>query len=83
MELYDEVDKEEEQIEDEGATDDRIVEKFRKEFLDAMNLKRGRRRPAATTKKDDKTKPRGPKLGGSRMARAAMREAQVGTTGKK
>ncbi|RPA83581.1 hypothetical protein BJ508DRAFT_413258 [Ascobolus immersus RN42] len=83
LELYDEVEKEEEPNDEEGATDDRIVERFRKEFMDAMNLKRGRRRPVATTKKDDKTKPRGPKLGGSRMARAAMREAQVGTTGKK
>jgi hypothetical protein len=58
----------------EGAADDRIAEQFRREFMDAM-IQRRRRRPAQTTKKaQDAEVLKGPKLGGSRNTRAAMRE---------
>ncbi|KAL8715969.1 MAG: hypothetical protein Q9220_000636 [cf. Caloplaca sp. 1 TL-2023] len=63
---------------DDQAADDQIAEKFRREFMDAISSRRQRATQAAKkgagTKIDDK--PRGPKLGGSRSARAAMREQQ-------
>ena len=67
--------------EDEGAADDKIAEKFRKEFIDAILSKRRRRGADPKVKggkKEDKKRPKGPKLGGSRMARAQMRELQMG-----
>lgn len=68
---------------DDQAADDRIAEQFRRDFLDAISSRRQRSSAAARaakkakangTKVDDR--PRGPKLGGSRSARAAMRELQ-------
>ncbi|KAL8821225.1 MAG: hypothetical protein Q9223_000691 [Gallowayella weberi] len=76
LEIYDE--PEVELPNDEQAADDRVAEQFRRDFLDAISSRR--RRAAQKAKKgpgskvDDK--PRGPKLGGSRSARAAMREQQ-------
>lgn len=71
-----------------GQSDDRIAEAFRREFLDAV-AQRQRKRPVAAPpargpggKKVDE-EPRGPKLGGSRSARAAMREMQLKTAKKK
>ncbi|PYH90678.1 hypothetical protein BO71DRAFT_387179 [Aspergillus ellipticus CBS 707.79] len=57
------------------AADDRVAEQFRKDFLDAIQSRRrvARARNTKTIKPDA---PRGPKLGGSRSARAAMREMQ-------
>ncbi|TPX11416.1 uncharacterized protein E0L32_007835 [Thyridium curvatum] len=67
--------------EDEAA-DDRIAEEFRREFMEAMSERvRRRRRPAG--QQPSKSKPgakkdeeilRGPKLGGSRNVRSAMRD---------
>ena len=59
---------------DDQAADDRIAEQFRRDFYDAIQSRR-RNRPAKTAKQTDV--PRGPKLGGSRSARAAMRESQA------
>ncbi|KAI4279743.1 MAG: hypothetical protein LQ337_000023 [Flavoplaca oasis] len=76
LEIYDEPD--EELPHDDQAADDRIAEQFRREFMDAISSRR--QKAAQTAKKgpgakvDDK--PKGPKLGGSRSARAAMREQQ-------
>ncbi|KAI0600162.1 hypothetical protein F4775DRAFT_93624 [Biscogniauxia sp. FL1348] len=65
---------------EEAAADDRIAEQFRREFLDAMAQRHRRRhttivnkykRPS-TRKEEDIL--RGPKLGGSRNTRAAMRD---------
>ena len=78
MEIYDE--PEADAANDDQAADDRIAEQFRKEFMDAISSRRQRTGPATTTKPvkgakvDDR--PKGPKLGGSRSARAAMRELQ-------
>ncbi|RAL07567.1 telomere length and silencing 1 family protein [Aspergillus homomorphus CBS 101889] len=60
---------------DDQAADDRVAEQFRKDFLDAIQSRRrvARARNTKTTKAEA---PRGPKLGGSRSARAAMREMQ-------
>ncbi|KAI4178902.1 MAG: hypothetical protein L6R41_008150 [Letrouitia leprolyta] len=76
VEIYDEL--EADIPNDDQAADDRIAEQFRREFMDAVSSRR--QKTAQTTKKgpgakvDDK--PKGPKLGGSRSARAAMRELQ-------
>ena len=63
------------------AADDRIAEEFRREFLDAINQRKQKtsKAPAAGSKIGGKVvddKPKGPKLGGSRSARAAMRERE-------
>ncbi|EEP76074.1 conserved hypothetical protein [Uncinocarpus reesii 1704] len=64
-----------EQLDDDQAADDRIAEQFRRDFLDAIqSRRRGVRSKNTKTSKTDV--PRGPKLGGSRSARAAMREKQ-------
>lgn len=57
------------------AADDRVAEQFRKDFLDAIQSRRRVVR-ARNTKSSKPEAPRGPKLGGSRSARAAMREMQ-------
>ena len=68
--------------EEKEAADDRIAEEFRRDFLDAINQRRKRstKPPAAGASrvggKAVEEKPRGPKLGGSRSARAAMRERE-------
>ena len=83
LEIYDEPD---EQVnDDDQAADDRIAEQFRREFMDAIS---SRQKRAAQTKKSAKGKeaddqPRGPKLGGSRSARAAMREKEEAAKKKK
>lgn len=77
MEIYDEPDADV-GINDDQAADDRIAEQFRREFMDAISSRRQRTGPATTTKpvKGKPEVPKGPKLGGSRSARAAMREQQ-------
>ncbi|RYP39485.1 hypothetical protein DL767_002219 [Monosporascus sp. MG133] len=68
---------------EEGAADERIAEEFRREFMEAMAQRQQQRRkkqqpPASSTAKPGAKKDedvlRGPKLGGSRNARAAMRD---------
>ncbi|KAI2781733.1 hepatocellular carcinoma-associated antigen 59-domain-containing protein [Daldinia loculata] len=66
--------------EDDGAADDRIAEEFRREFMDAMAQRQQKRKkptnappgsgPGAAADEDVL---KGPKLGGSRNVRAAMR----------
>lgn len=63
---------------EEGA-DEKVAEEFRREFMDAMMRRQQRRRPALNAKPAPKGKAapeevlKGPKLGGSRNQRAAMR----------
>ncbi|KAK4178838.1 hepatocellular carcinoma-associated antigen 59-domain-containing protein [Triangularia setosa] len=62
---------------DEYAADDRIAEEFRRDFMDAMAQRHRKKRVAqpakpGTSRTEEVLK--GPKLGGSRNARAAMRE---------
>ncbi|KAF2965246.1 hypothetical protein GQX73_g8340 [Xylaria multiplex] len=61
-----------------GAADDRIAEEFRREFLDAMAERQRRKKPAGPPSKPGAKKEeevlKGPKLGGSRNTRAAMRD---------
>ncbi|KAG7006391.1 hypothetical protein G7Y79_00015g039810 [Physcia stellaris] len=76
LDIYDE--PEIELANDDQAADDRIAEQFRREFMDAVSQRR--QKPTQPAKKpgpgvvDESHK--GPKLGGSRSARAAMRELQ-------
>ena len=71
--------------EDAEAADERVAEQFRREFLDAQQAKRKRQPPAPTTAKGKdaakESKSKGPKLGGSRSARAAMREKELAEKG--
>ncbi|KAM7197614.1 hypothetical protein V8F20_006504 [Naviculisporaceae sp. PSN 640] len=64
--------------EEEEAADDRIADEFRRQFMDAMSQRHRRRRPAInakpTAKQSTEEYLKGPKLGGSRNARAAMRD---------
>jgi len=77
VEIYDEPDPDT-AVNDDQAADDRIAEQFRREFLDAISSRRQRSGPSAASKqaKGKPEPPKGPKLGGSRSARAAMRELQ-------
>ncbi|KAL8797671.1 MAG: hypothetical protein Q9195_000023 [Heterodermia aff. obscurata] len=76
IDIYDE--PEGDNANDDQAADDRIAEQFRREFMDAVAQRR--QKTSQTSKKtgqgavEDSHK--GPKLGGSRSARAAMRELQ-------
>ncbi|KAJ5934575.1 hypothetical protein N7466_004122 [Penicillium verhagenii] len=72
LEIYDE--PEDEGPMDDQAADERIAEKFRQDFMDAIQSRRRVRTSRTTTEKTEA--PKGPKLGGSRSARAAMREMQ-------
>ncbi|KAL9576195.1 MAG: hypothetical protein Q9212_007305 [Teloschistes hypoglaucus] len=76
VEIYDEPDAE--APNDDQAADERIAEQFRKDFMDAISSRRQKARQSAKKRSGQKVddKPRGPKLGGSRSARAAMREQQ-------
>lgn len=75
VEIYDEPDQE--QDDDNLAADDRIAEQFRRDFMDAIQSRRTRGgQPKPATKVGKVEAPKGPKLGGSRSARAAMREQQ-------
>lgn len=72
VDVYDE--PEQEGSLDGQAADDRIAEQFRRDFLEAIQSRRRAARPKANNKVTKPEVPRGPKLGGSRSARAAMRE---------
>ncbi|OAL17902.1 hypothetical protein AYO22_11166 [Fonsecaea multimorphosa] len=71
-----------EAAEDEGDTDDRFAEQFRQQFMDAMAERRNRHKqpnqPKGNLPKGGAavTESRGPKLGGSRSARAKMMQWQ-------
>ncbi|KAF2807754.1 uncharacterized protein BDZ99DRAFT_65281 [Mytilinidion resinicola] len=59
------------------AADDLLAERFRQEFIDAVESRNVRRTapapPGAAKGTKGEERPKGPKLGGSRSARAAMR----------
>ena len=83
LEIYDEPD--DEGHSDDQAADDRIAEQFRREFLDAVSNRKQKtapeKKPVGGKPVDDV--PKGPKLGGSRSARAAMREKQEAAAKKR
>jgi hypothetical protein len=60
-----------------GAADERLAEQFRKQYYADVAQRRQRRRPAQPAKPNKPTNEdvlKGPKLGGSRNSRAAMRD---------
>jgi hypothetical protein len=83
VEIYDEPEVESPNLNDDQAADDRIAEAFRKEFMDAVSQRQRKKtapappptRGAGGKKEEEVLK--GPKLGGSRSARAAMRETML------
>lgn len=83
VDVYDEPEEEEEEGEDQAA-DDKVAEQFRRDFLDAIQSRRRakKKKPTTTTATTKPEPPKGPKLGGSRSARAAMREMQEKTARK-
>lgn len=85
MEFYEEA-QDQLVAEDDEAADDRIAEQFRREFLDAIQSRHHRRSAAnasAAKGRAVETKSSGPKLGGSRSARAAMRAMEEKNTKKR
>jgi hypothetical protein len=83
VEIYDEPAVEEQSMGDDQAADDRIAEAFRKEFMDAVSARQRKKAVPAQPpsraiggKKEEEVM-KGPKLGGSRSARAAMRETML------
>ncbi|KAB8230564.1 hepatocellular carcinoma-associated antigen 59-domain-containing protein [Aspergillus alliaceus] len=75
LDVYEEPELEAAAVGDDQAADDRVAEQFRRDFLDAIQSRRRVTR-AKNTKTTKAEASRGPKLGGSRSARAAMREIQ-------
>lgn len=76
VEIYDDPSQQQNEPDGDEAADDRIVEQFRRDFMEAVQTRNNRRPPASASsaakgKADER--PKGPKLGGSRSARAAMR----------
>jgi hypothetical protein len=64
------------------ALDAILADQFRQDFIDrAESKRRGPLAPPPAGKGEEK--PKGPKLGGSRMARAAMRQQEEKATAKK
>jgi hypothetical protein len=61
-------------------TDEKIAEQFRQDFMDAMESRQRNRtsgQPKMPVGKTSEVGQKGPKLGGSRSARAAMREREL------
>lgn len=70
---------------DDLEADERVAEQFKQDFIEAMQSRKrnrtsGQPRQPGVSGGDA---PRGPKLGGSRNARAAMREKEMQQKGKK
>jgi len=75
VDVYDE--PEDETQFDDQAADDRVAEQFRRDFMDAIQSRRRQRTNTKPANNNKVEPPKGPKLGGSRSARAAMREMQT------
>lgn len=75
VDVYDEP-EDETQLDDQAA-DDRVAEQFRRDFMDAIQSRRRQRTNTKPANNNKVEPPKGPKLGGSRSARAAMREMQT------
>ncbi|KAF6815103.1 hypothetical protein CSOJ01_03740 [Colletotrichum sojae] len=79
LDVYDVPATQQSQYEGDGDADDRIAEEFRREFMDAMVQRQQKKKTAppparAGARKADDDVLKGPKLGGSRNSRAAMRD---------
>jgi hypothetical protein len=81
VDIYEEVPVETGIVNDDQAADDRIAEAFRREFMDAVSQRQRKKAVPAQPpargpggKKAEEELMKGPKLGGSRSARAAYAE---------
>ncbi|KAK8227326.1 hypothetical protein HDK90DRAFT_527880 [Phyllosticta capitalensis] len=83
--IYDRTELQAAETNDDQAADDRIVEQFRRDFMEAVQTRNKRNPPPAPVGKGGKVeeRPKGPKLGGSRSARAAMRAMEEAKAKKK
>lgn len=83
VEIYEEIAPPPERMNDDEAADDRVADAFRNEFMNAVSQRRQQVKPkvpaAPVRGADGKMveEMKGPKLGGSRNQRAAMREAML------
>ncbi len=80
LEIYDEPEHAEQDNLDDLDTDEKIAEQFRQDFVDAMESRQRNRtagQPKMPVGKLGDALQKGPKLGGSRSARAAMREKEL------
>jgi hypothetical protein len=59
-----------------GTADDALLEQFTRDYLESIEQRSLRKPAAPPTAKGAKDQPKGPKLGGSRNARAAMRQQE-------
>jgi hypothetical protein len=64
--------------------DERMLQDFQREYFDAQTMRQARKPPPVTGKdKEAESKVKGPRLGGSRSARAAMHKALQDEAAKK
>ncbi|RDW77089.1 hypothetical protein BP6252_05142 [Coleophoma cylindrospora] len=87
LEIYDEPVQPQRAINGDEAADDLVAEEFRREFMDAVSQRHKKKAAppppgGSGGKKGEEELLKGPKLGGSRSARAAMREMML-KSGKK
>ncbi|KAF1810776.1 hypothetical protein P152DRAFT_483503 [Eremomyces bilateralis CBS 781.70] len=75
LDLYDESAASSPREANDQAADDTIAEQFRRDFMEAQNknMRRAAPPPPSQKVKPGEERPKGPKLGGSRSARAALR----------
>ncbi|TVY38095.1 hypothetical protein LSUB1_G003820 [Lachnellula subtilissima] len=83
LEIYEEPQEEPPNLNDDQGADDRIAEAFKRDFMDAVSQRQRKKTAPAPPpargpggKKEEEAL-KGPKLGGSRSARAAMRETML------
>lgn len=57
-----------------GAADERLAEQFKKQYLDDIAQRKQRKKPPQPVRQVNEDVLKGPKLGGSRNSRAAMRD---------
>ena len=65
-----------EEYSDDSGADERMAEQFRQDFMDAIAERQQKSKVSAQAKGSAATETRGPKLGGSRSARAKMAQMQ-------
>ncbi|RDW64158.1 hypothetical protein BP5796_10660 [Coleophoma crateriformis] len=87
LEIYDEPVQPQRAVNGDEAADDLVAEEFRREFMDAVSQRHKKKAAppppgGSGGKKGEEELLKGPKLGGSRSARAAMREMML-KSGKK
>ena len=73
VDFYQEEEKPTVSAEGDGAADDAMLEQFKRDYFESVEERNQRKPTVLPNVKGAKDQPKGPKLGGSRNARAAMR----------